>query len=87
MKQRENKGLSEYMIVEGCVDSIIFRNTENGYTILRLSVQGEKETTTCVGNLSYVGEGDYLRCEGDLTKHQLYGMQLHVSAGLINQVD
>ncbi|MBO7633034.1 MAG: ATP-dependent RecD-like DNA helicase [Lachnospiraceae bacterium] len=67
------------MIVEGCVDSIIFRNTENGYTILRLSVQGEKETTTCVGNFSYVSEGDYLRCEGELTKHQLYGMQVHVT--------
>ncbi len=67
------------MIIEGCVDSIIFRNTENGYTILRLSVQGEKETTTCVGNFSYVAEGDFLRCEGELTRHQLYGMQLKVS--------
>ncbi len=67
------------MTIEGCVDSIVFRNAENGYTILRLSVQGEKEATTCVGNFSYVSEGDYLKCEGELVKHQIYGMQLKVT--------
>ena len=67
------------MIIEGCVDSIVFRNSENGYTILRLSVQGDKEPTTCVGNFSYVAVGDYLKCEGELVRHQIYGMQLRVT--------
>ena len=67
------------MVIEGCVDDIVFRNSENGYTILRLSVQGDKEPTTCVGNFSYVAVGDYLKCEGELVRHQIYGMQLRVN--------
>ena len=67
------------MVKEGCVSNIIYRNSENGYTVLELSVQGEKEPITCVGNFSYIMEGEYLKCEGEMVRHSLYGTQLHVS--------
>lgn len=67
------------MIKEGSVANIVYHNTENGYTVLELSVQGEKEAVTCVGNFSYVAEGEYLKCEGEMTRHPIYGDQLHVS--------
>ncbi len=66
------------MIIEGSVENIIYRNTENGYTVLELSVQGEKRPTTCVGNFSYVAEGEYLKCEGEFTRHAVYGAQFKV---------
>lgn len=68
------------MTKEGSVENIIFRNTENGYTVLELSVQGEKGPLTCVGNFSYVSEGEYLKLEGELTRHPVYGDQFRVSA-------
>ena len=41
--------------VEGYVDHIIFRNEDNGYTVLNLIVKGSE--LTCVGTFEYVGEG------------------------------
>lgn len=73
------------MTLEGCVTNIIFRNTENGYTVLELSGQGDKHPTTCVGNFSYLSEGEYLKVEGDLTKHPVYGTQLHVKTYSISE--
>ena len=67
------------MTLEGCVTNIIYRNSDNGYTVLELSGQGDKIPTTCVGNFSYLSEGEYLKVEGELTKHPVYGSQLQVS--------
>lgn len=41
--------------IKGYVDHIIYRNSENGYTVLILI--GEDEEITCVGTLHYIGEG------------------------------
>lgn len=73
------------MTVEGSVQNIIYRNTENGYTVLELSVQGRKDCVTCVGNFSYVSEGEYLKCEGEVTKHAIYGNQLKVSSYAVTE--
>lgn len=64
---------------EGTVDHIVYRNEENGYTVLELLVTGEKEATTCVGTFSYVAEGEFLEVQGDLTHHPVYGDQIRVS--------
>ena len=44
--------------IEGYVDHIIFRNEDNGYTVLNLIVKGSE--VTCVGTFEYVGEGELL---------------------------
>ena len=41
--------------VEGYVDHIIFRNEDNGYTVLNLMVNGSE--LTCVGIFEYIGGG------------------------------
>lgn len=43
----------------GYVEHIIYRNTDNGYTVLNL-VSGEDEIT-CVGIFSTIAEGEILR--------------------------
>ena len=48
--------------IRGYVDGIIFRNEENGYTVLTLVVKGKE--ITCVGSFPYIGEGELLEAEG-----------------------
>ena len=66
------------MILVGVVDNIIFRNTENGYTVLEI---GTKEgTVTVVGTLPFIGEGEQIEVEGDYTNHSVYGRQFTVES-------
>lgn len=41
--------------VSGYIDHIIFRNEDNGYTVL--SLVKENEEITCVGNFQYISQG------------------------------
>lgn len=62
--------------VEGYVEHIIFRNEENGYTVLNMSVDGSE--LTCVGTFQYVNEGELLEATGEYTAHAVYGQQFRV---------
>lgn len=59
--------------IEGYVEHIIYRNEENGYTVLNLSALDED--VTCVGNFSSINEGEYIEAEGEYSLHPSYGMQ------------
>ena len=61
------------MKLEGYVEHIIYRNAENGYSVLNL-VADEEEITT-VGIFPYISEGEFLELEGDYTEHPMYGQQ------------
>lgn len=63
-------------ILEGYVDKIVFRNAENGYTVLTL-INDEIEMT-CVGTFTFIGEGEFIRATGNYTAHHLYGEQFQV---------
>lgn len=65
-------------VYEGYVERIVFRNKENGYTVLGLST--EEDEVTCVGTFSYVNEGDYIEVQGEVTSHAVYGEQLKISS-------
>lgn len=60
--------------IRGYIDHIIFRNAENGYSVLELVADGE--AVTCVGNFQAVSQGDTLEIEGEYTEHPVYGSQL-----------
>lgn len=68
----------ELETLEGYVDKIVFRNTENGYTVL--CVVNEDIEVTCVGTFSYIDEGEYLCMRGQYTEHVVYGEQLNVKS-------
>ena len=65
-------------IIQGYVDHIIYRNAENGYTVLVL-VCGEEELT-CVGIFSDIVEGENIEAKGEFTEHPVYGSQFKVSS-------
>ncbi|WP_299054642.1 ATP-dependent RecD-like DNA helicase [Eubacterium sp.] len=64
--------------LSGYVESITFRNEENGYTVLTLSY-GKKEIK-CTGNFGYISEGEYLEIEGEEVFHDIYGEQIKVTS-------
>ena len=64
--------------VEGYVDHIIFRNEDNGYTVLNLIVKGSE--LTCVGIFEYVGEGELLELHGSYVEHATYGQQFKMES-------
>ena len=64
--------------VTGFVDHIIFRNADNGYTVLVL-ICGEAELT-CVGIFSAISEGENIEATGEYTSHPTYGKQFKVDS-------
>ena len=59
--------------IRGYVDRIVYRNNENGYTVLRLEENGIE--TTCVGVFRFIDEGEYLELTGEMDFHPTYGEQ------------
>lgn len=62
----------------GYVEHIIYRNADNGYTVLNL-VRGEDEIT-CVGIFSAIAEGENIEAQGEYTEHPTYGQQFKVTS-------
>ena len=62
----------------GYVEHIIYRNADNGYTVLNL-VSGEDEIT-CVGAFSAIAEGENIEAQGEYTEHPTYGQQFKVAS-------
>jgi exodeoxyribonuclease V alpha subunit len=73
-KESESEKVMEKLA--GYVEHIIYRNTDNGYTVLNL-VSGETEIT-CVGIFSTIAEGENIEAAGDYTDHPTYGTQFKV---------
>lgn len=64
--------------IKGYVDHIIYRNTENGYTVLALV--SDEDEVTCVGYLKTVDQGETLEAEGEFTAHAVYGEQFKIAS-------
>ena len=60
--------------IEGTVSAILFRNEENGYTVLKLSC-GERGEVTAVGCMPGVSPGETLELQGSWSRHPSYGEQ------------
>lgn len=61
--------------LKGKVDSVIYRNDENGYTVLRLAAEGLDEPATVVGCMPGVSVGEQLVVTGTWGHHATYGAQ------------
>ena len=53
--------------IEGYVDHIIYRNQDNGYTVMNVVADGEE--ITCVGMLHYIGDGELVEISGHYKEH------------------
>ena len=65
-------------VINGYVDHIIFRNNDNGYTVM--VVICDEEELTCVGVFSDIAEGECIEAKGEYTDHPTYGRQFAVKS-------
>ena len=59
--------------LEGVVEDTVFRNEENGYTVLEMRVG--RESVMVVGVLPALAPGERVVFEGDYVEHPQYGRQ------------
>lgn len=71
------------MKFEGIIKSIIYRNEENGYTVL--SLQTSDSPITCTGIMPFFNENDQVVVEGELIYHDKYGEQINVESAKIKK--
>lgn len=64
------------MVLKGYLEHFLFRNEENGYTVLNLAM--EKEDIICVGYFQSIEQGESLELTGDFITHNVYGEQFKV---------
>ncbi|MCM1101279.1 MAG: ATP-dependent RecD-like DNA helicase [Clostridium sp.] len=63
--------------VNGCVEHIIFQNSENGYTVMSLMAGGEE--ITCVGVCNGLSQGETIAATGEYVEHPVYGRQFKIA--------
>ena len=69
--------------IEAFADETVFRNDENGYTVL--VVKAGKSRVSAVGVMPPVTSGEKLRITGEWTEHPVYGRQIKVQSLEIEQ--
>ena len=67
--------MGERCTVEGTVQSVVFQNEENGYTVLSLLTE-LGEIVTVVGCIPYAAPGEGMTVTGVWVTHPLYGPQI-----------
>ena len=65
---------NELLEISGTVDAVIFKNEENGYTVLRL-LDENGERVTVVGTFPYAAPGETMIISGAWKNHSVHGRQ------------
>ena len=76
MADRGHKDQGELLSFAGVVTRLVFRNEENGYSVIEVE-SGQMEWTL-VGIMPYLAAGDDVEGQGLLTDHPAYGPQIQV---------
>ncbi|MDR0914462.1 MAG: ATP-dependent RecD-like DNA helicase [Oscillospiraceae bacterium] len=79
-KKKENKTMlqdnKKIYEVTGEVTEVIYRNDENGYTVI--TIGGQEEELTAVGIMPQINVGEEIKLFGTFTNHHSYGRQFSV---------
>ena len=65
------------LYIDGVVEDIIYTNSENGYTVCTINCGGEP--VTLVGTMPYLGEGEFIKVQGEWQVHSTFGRQFRVN--------
>ncbi len=71
--------------VQGVLERIVYLNEEDGFTVARLQVEGQKDLVTVVGHMPGVNPGESLRLEGRWVVDKKFGEQFRVESWLSMQ--
>ena len=59
---------------------MIFRNEDNGYTVMVLKGMEEERELTCVGTFPAITQGAAIEASGNYTTHPVYGKQFQIAS-------
>src|SRR6185436_1881456 len=66
--------------LEGVLEKVVFANEENAWSVVRLTVPGQRDPVTAVGNLLGAQPGENLRLTGEWVRDPKYGRQFKVAS-------
>lgn len=64
--------------IQGQIERITFFNEENGFTVAKLKVSGQRDLVTVVGNLPETNAGEILKLWGEWGTHPKFGEQFRI---------
>ncbi len=67
-----------YVFLQGQIERITYTNEENGYTVAKVKVYGQKNLVTVVGNLMAPTPGEVIKMNGEWINHPRYGEQFKI---------
>ena len=70
------------MVIQGIVEEIVYRNSDNNYTVF--VIDHNDEYLTCVGKVPIISEGEMVELVGEFTKHSKYGEQFSITQAKIS---
>ena len=71
--------LGEPVELTGVVESIVFRNEDNGYTVCSVKPDGQREPVTVVGASAAMWIGETMRADGHWIRHPRHGFQFQAN--------
>lgn len=63
--------------IEGTVESVIFRNEENGYSVIKLRY--DKDLVSVVGTMPIISENIRIKVQGEWVIHPTFGQQIKLT--------
>lgn len=64
--------------LQGQIERVTYTNDENGYTVAKLKVYGQRDLVTIVGNLMAPTPGEIIRMRGEWCNHPRFGQQFKI---------
>ncbi len=74
-KPRPNVQQGDTGELTGVIESIVFRNEDNGYSVCSVKADGQKDPVTVVGTCGAMWIGETMRATGTWTRHPRHGFQ------------
>ena len=71
------------MVLNGVIETIVFQNTENGFTVAKVSANNE--LITVVGKLSKIYEGQEIEAKGNFIQDSRWGEQFKIESYSIKE--
>lgn len=62
-------------LLTGLIERVTYHNTENGYCVLRVKAERQKDLVTVVGHASMISAGEFVQASGTWINDKNYGSQ------------
>jgi len=64
--------------ITGIIEEVVFRNEDNGFTVMEVRNEKDRARVTVVGSLPFANQGEKVRIVGEWTVHPDYGQQIKI---------